>query len=88
MAYIALLLLLALAVPSFYQSTQLRTGSRQCALVAAIGMTLVILTRQIDISIGSQLSICGVVAGSLAKAGLPMPLVFLAVMGIGGLLVR
>ena len=44
-------------------------------LVAAVGMTLVILARQIDISIGSQFAICGVAAGLLAKAGLPMPLV-------------
>jgi rhamnose transport system permease protein len=34
----------------------------------------VILCRHIDISIGSQFSICGVVAGLLAKAGLPIPL--------------
>ena len=38
-------------------------------LVAAVGMTLVILCRQIDISIGSIFSICGVVAGLLAQAG-------------------
>ena len=47
-------------------------------LVVAIGMTLVILAGQIDISVGSQFAICGVVAGLLAKAGLPMPLVALA----------
>ena len=41
-------------------------------LVAAVGMTLVILCRQIDISIGSIFSICGVVAGLLAQAGLPI----------------
>ena len=41
-------------------------------LVAAVGMTLVILCRQIDISIGSIFSICGVVAGLLARAGLPI----------------
>jgi len=29
-------------------------------------MTLVILARQIDISIGSQFSVCGIVAGWLA----------------------
>ena len=44
-------------------------------LVAAVGMTLVILCRQIDISIGSIFSICGVVAGLLAQAGLPIGLV-------------
>ena len=38
-------------------------------------MTLVILTGQIDISVGSLFAICGVVAGLLAKAGLPLPLV-------------
>ncbi len=77
-----------MAAPSFYQGTQLRNllVSSAPALVVAVGMTLVILTRQIDISIGSQLSICGVAAGLLAKAGLPMPVVFFAVMGIGGLL--
>ena len=44
-------------------------------LVAATGMTLVILARQIDISVGSQASVCAVVAGLLARAGLPMPMV-------------
>ena len=38
-------------------------------------MTLVILTGEIDISVGSVFAICGVAAGLLAKAGLPMPFV-------------
>lgn len=50
-------------------------------LVAATGMTLVILAREIDISIGSQFAICAVVAALLAKAGLPMPVV-----GLGAVL--
>jgi rhamnose transport system permease protein len=50
-------------------------------LVAAVGMTVLILARQIDISIGSQFAICGVAAGLLAKAGWPMPFV-----GLGGVL--
>jgi rhamnose transport system permease protein len=58
-------------------------------LVAAVGMTLVILAREIDISIGSQYAICAVLAALLAKARLPMPLVALggvlagALMGAG-----
>ena len=47
--------------------------SNAAVLVAAVGMTLVILCRQIDISIGSIFSICGVVAGLLSRAGLPSP---------------
>ena len=46
-------------------------------------MTLVILARQIDISVGSQFAICGVVAGLLARRGLPMPLVALGTMLAG-----
>lgn len=44
-------------------------------LIVALGMTLVILTGEIDISVGSVFAICGVVAGVLAKSGLPLPLV-------------
>ncbi|MES2793762.1 MAG: ABC transporter permease, partial [Planctomycetota bacterium] len=38
-------------------------------------MTLVVLLRQIDISIGSQFSICGIVAGLASQAGWSMPVV-------------
>ena len=37
-------------------------------LIVAIGTTLVILTGNIDISVGSVFAICGVVAGLVAKA--------------------
>jgi rhamnose transport system permease protein len=82
-AYALLLLALAVAAPRFYGPDQLRATvvSNASVLVAAVGMTLVILCRQIDISIGMQFSICGVVAGLLARAGLPFPLV-----GLGTLL--
>jgi rhamnose transport system permease protein len=52
-------------------------------LIIALGMTLVILTGQIDISVGSIFAICGVVAGVLAKAGLPLPLVAAAASATG-----
>jgi rhamnose transport system permease protein len=80
-----LMVVLAAAAPSFYRGAELRNlvVSGAPMLVAAVGMSLVILARQIDISIGSQLSICGVTAGLLAKTGLPMPLVALVVMIMG-----
>ena len=40
-------------------------------LIVALGMTLVILTGEIDISVGSQFAICSVVAGVLGESGLP-----------------
>lgn len=83
--YAALLLALAVVVPGFFRAEQLRAFavSRASVLVAAVGMTLVIVARQIDISIGSQFSVCGVVAGLLARAGLPMPLVGLGALAAG-----
>lgn len=77
LAYLVLLAVLAVAAPRFYQADQVRAFfvSNAPILTVALGMTLVIIAREIDISVGSQFSICGVVAGLLAKAGLPMPAV-------------
>jgi rhamnose transport system permease protein len=47
-------------------------------------MTLVILCRQIDISIGTIFSICGVVGGLLAEAGMPTVLVAVGTLLAGG----
>jgi rhamnose transport system permease protein len=90
-AYGLLLLVLAWEAPQFFQGDQLLGIAVTSApvLVAAVGMTVVILARHIDISIGSQLSVCGVVAGLLAKGGRPLPLValgtILAGVGLGAL---
>lgn len=54
-------------------------------LVIAAGMTLVVLTGEIDISVGSLFAVCAVSAGVLAKAGLPTPVVFVLVCMLGAL---
>lgn len=88
LALLALLALLAARAPGFFQAANLRDllVANAPVLVAAVGMTLVVLARQIDISIGSQFAICGVAAGLLAKTGLAMPVVGLGVVLAGGLL--
>src|SRR5262245_11851398 len=88
LAYAALLAALLMAAPAFFRGDQFRSILVAGApiLVAAIGMTLVILARQIDISIGSLFSLCGIAAGLLAAAGMPMPLVAVATICLGGLL--
>ncbi len=88
-AYVLLLAIVAVAAPDFYSFANLRDLAIGNAptLIVAVGMTMVILTRQIDISIGSQFAVCSVAAGLLAKtlekAGLPVILVFVAVALIG-----
>jgi rhamnose transport system permease protein len=86
-AYFALLLILLVKTPAFFHK-QFGDTCVACApvLVAAVGMTLIILARHIDISIGSQFCICGVLAGLLAKTGLPMPLVIVCTLLAGALM--
>lgn len=83
--YAALLAVLAVTVPGYFAAEPLRdfAVSRAPLLVAAVGMTLVIVCRQIDISVGSQFSVCGVVAGLLARLGVPMPLVGVVTLAAG-----
>jgi rhamnose transport system permease protein len=55
-------------------------------LVIAAGMTIVMLAGEIDISVGSAFAVSAVAAGVLAKAGLPTPIVFLLICGLGAAL--
>ncbi len=75
-AIAALSAVLAWAAPGFFTIANLRdiTMANLPVLIVALGMTLVILTGEIDISVGSQFAICSVVAGVAAKSGLPVAL--------------
>jgi rhamnose transport system permease protein len=79
---------LALAAPAFFGRQQILSTLTITApvLIAACGMTLVILSRQIDISIGSQFALCSTLTGLLAKTGLPIFVAALGAIGCGALL--
>ncbi len=85
LAWAAWLALVAALAPAFFDPVNLRDLVVRASplLIVASGMTIVILARQIDISVGSQFAICGVVAGVLAREGLPMPLVALGTLLAG-----
>jgi rhamnose transport system permease protein len=87
-AIVALGLALAVAAPGFFARDNLSDVSlaNLPVLIVALGMTLIILTGQIDISVGSIFAIAGVTAGLLAKTGLPMPLVAVSACLVGALL--
>ena len=84
------LVLLAMAVfaPGFYQPQPLLSLVTREAptLVVACGMALIIISRQIDISVGSQFSVCSICAGLLAARGWPLYQVVPAAAAIGALL--
>src|SRR6266511_270469 len=73
-AIVALAIVLAFAAPSYFSAGNLRDLFlvNMPVLVVAIGATLVVLTGEIDISVGSAFAICSVMAGVAAKAGLPV----------------
>jgi ribose/xylose/arabinose/galactoside ABC-type transport system permease subunit len=81
-AYIALLVLLvffSITSPNFLTPTSLITMVRHIALnaIIAIGATFVILTGGIDLSIGSIIGFCGMIAGGFIYEGIN--LVFLGI---------
>jgi rhamnose transport system permease protein len=86
-AYAALLGMLAIFAPTFFRKEFADTWVLMSpVLLAAVGMTFVIIARQIDISIGAQFSICGVLAGLLAHLHVPLPIVGLCAVGTGALM--
>lgn len=68
---------LAWRAPGFFAAANLRdmAVANAPALIVAMGMTVVIAAGEIDVSVASQFAVASVVAGSLAKAGLPLVLV-------------
>lgn len=83
-----LLLVLAIFAPTFYQAQPLLSlAARQApVLIVTCGVALVIICRQIDISVGSQFSICSVVGALLAAMHWPLALAVTAAIGAGAVL--
>src|SRR5919112_372716 len=88
LAYVALLVAVGAAAPTFFGAGNLRDLALNNApvLLVAVGMTLVILVGEIDISVGSQFAVCSVAAGWLAKEGVPVALLLPSVLLLGALM--
>jgi len=86
-ALLLLLLLLGVFAPAFFEPQPLLSRLTAAApkLVLACGVALVILSRQIDISIGSQFAVCGTAAGLAAASGVPFFLVVPLALLVGAL---
>jgi rhamnose transport system permease protein len=85
---VVLLTVLAFLAPSFFTRENLSdlVLANMPVLIIALGMTLVILTGHIDISVGTMFAICSVAAGEFAKLGLPALGAGLAACAIGAML--
>lgn len=75
------------ASPFFLTTINFRLGSQNFMEVAimAPAMTLIIIAREIDLSVASIMGLCSVVLGLLSLAGVPLPLILLVVLAAGAL---
>jgi ribose transport system permease protein len=87
-AIVVAVLLVGQFVPYFATTTNLSKVLLEAAIlsVAAFGMTLVLLTGGIDLSVGGVMSLVGVVEVSLVSSGIPWPAAVVVGLGIGLLL--
>lgn len=87
-AYLAILVCVSILAPSFFTGGNLRDliVNNAPTLLIAVGMTMVILVGEIDISVGSQFAGCSIAAGFLAKTGMPLPLLFICVLLTGAMM--
>ena len=77
--------LLAVFRPEFLSAANLINVALQVAVltIVALGMTLVILTEGIDLSLGAVLGLAGVTMGLLLVGGHPFPLAIAAAITVG-----
>jgi ribose/xylose/arabinose/galactoside ABC-type transport system permease subunit len=87
LALIVLVVAGALLSPHFLQPGNLANVARQAAIVGilGVGMTFVILTAGIDLSVGSILGFAGVVFAATVASGVPWPLAIVVALGAGAL---
>lgn len=80
-----LVILLWILTPHFLTVSNLLNVIQQTSInaIIAVGMTFVIITAGIDLSVGSIMAFSGVVLASALEAGLPLPVALLISMAIG-----
>jgi ribose transport system permease protein len=80
---------IALLEPQFFTPSNLLNIGRQASVLVVVscGMTMVILSGAIDLSVGSAVALCSVVGASLAtNVGLNAPLTIAAMVGLGAII--
>lgn len=82
---IGLVIILWILTPYFLTISNLLNVAQQTSInaIIAVGMTFVIITAGIDLSVGSLVAFSGVVLASVLRAGVPVPLAILVGLGMG-----
>jgi ribose transport system permease protein len=82
---LGLIVVLWILTPHFLTVSNLLNVAQQATIIAiiAVGMTFVIITGGIDLSVGSVLAFAGVVMANALLSGVPLPLALLIGLGVG-----
>lgn len=82
---VVLCVVLTILTPNFLTVDNLLNVARQISItgIVAVGMTIVIVTSGIDLSVGSVLALSACAAGLLMTRGVPIPLALLAGCAVG-----
>ena len=83
--FVAVVVVTGLLSPDFLRVQNLLNVGQQASIIGviAVGMTLVILTAGIDLSVGSTLALAAVSSAMMIQAGLPIALVILFTLLVG-----
>ncbi|WP_029030709.1 ABC transporter permease [Salinarimonas rosea] len=84
--FVACMIFFTVTTDTFLTVGNMLNVIRQAApiLIVAIAMTFVIITGGIDLSVGSQVALVNALAAILLAAGVPWPVVVLAMLAFGG----
>jgi ribose/xylose/arabinose/galactoside ABC-type transport system permease subunit len=87
LVYLVLIIGLSILSNRFLTSSNQVNILRQATIngIISVGMTLVILTAGIDLSVGSVLALSAVIGADILKRGIPVPVAVLAALGVGAL---
>ena len=82
---IILILILSVISPSFFRGQNLLNIIKQASItgVIGVGMTFVLITGGIDLSVGSVMALSGTMAASVAVAEKNMPIALVILVGVG-----
>jgi ribose/xylose/arabinose/galactoside ABC-type transport system permease subunit len=85
-AFVLLLIGMSFASPYFFSSFNLLNVVRQAApvLMVGVGMTFIMATGGIDLSVGSVVAVTSVLCADLLRRGVPIPAVDVLMLLLGG----
>ncbi len=87
-ALVVLVAVMSLVEPHFLSVDNMTAIALSASIVAvlAVGQSIVIISGNIDLSIGSVVGLCAFLTGLLLRNGWPLPMAILAAIAVGGVL--